>query len=304
MKYKQKVVILLPYFGKWPSYFNLFLKGCENNPEYHFLFFTDCPIPNTIIQNVKYIPFSLTEFSHLASQKLELNLKVEKAYKLCDYRPAFGKIFEDYINKYDYWGYGDIDLIYGDLSSYIKPKLDKQIDVISNRSEILSGSLTLLRNTDYINNLFLSSPTYLEKIQLSENYGLDETAFDHSSFIGNSKLNLPKYSFTYMIANEAHLGNLTASFESTCEEELKPNDYVHYRNGKLTFNNKSLSYYHYVCNKNKLEYHLPEWDTVPLFFFIRNTGFYKHNENLKTSFIHYYRITTGILKKIIRKLIQ
>ena len=39
-----------------------------------------------------------------------------KAYKLCGCKPFYGVIHKEELRGYDYWGFGDIDLIYGDLS--------------------------------------------------------------------------------------------------------------------------------------------------------------------------------------------
>ena len=39
-------------------------------------------------------------------------------YKLCDYKPAYGEIFAPELSGYDFWGYGDMDLVFGDLRAY------------------------------------------------------------------------------------------------------------------------------------------------------------------------------------------
>ena len=36
-----KVAFIVPYFGTFPQYFQLFLKSCELNPNYDWLLFTD-----------------------------------------------------------------------------------------------------------------------------------------------------------------------------------------------------------------------------------------------------------------------
>ena len=43
-----------------------------------------------------------------------VTMTIEDAYKLTDFKPAYGEIFQDYIIQYDFWGFTDIDLIYGD----------------------------------------------------------------------------------------------------------------------------------------------------------------------------------------------
>lgn len=50
----QKIIIILPYFGKFSNYFNLFLKSCEKNHTIDWLVITDQPstawtIPTNVI---------------------------------------------------------------------------------------------------------------------------------------------------------------------------------------------------------------------------------------------------------------
>lgn len=38
---KNKVCFVVPYFGKFPSYFDLFLKSCKYNEDFNWIIFTD-----------------------------------------------------------------------------------------------------------------------------------------------------------------------------------------------------------------------------------------------------------------------
>ena len=38
------IAIVLPYFGKLPNYFPLFLESCRKNPTVNWLFYTDCEV--------------------------------------------------------------------------------------------------------------------------------------------------------------------------------------------------------------------------------------------------------------------
>lgn len=37
----KKCVLIIPYFGKFHNYFQLFLNSCGQNPEFDWLIFTD-----------------------------------------------------------------------------------------------------------------------------------------------------------------------------------------------------------------------------------------------------------------------
>lgn len=52
----------------------------------------------------------------LIKSKFYFDVAIEHRYKLCDFRPAFGHIFKEYIDGYDFGGYADSgDTLYGDL---------------------------------------------------------------------------------------------------------------------------------------------------------------------------------------------
>lgn len=135
------VCIAAVYFGELPAYFNLFLASCAANPSIDFLIFTDQPAPS-LPQNVKFVSSSLEGFASRAGEKLGLRVCLDRPYKLCDFKPVYGNILEDYFSGYDYWGHCDIDLIFGDLRACFNRKRLWDYD------KFLSlGHLSLYRNT-------------------------------------------------------------------------------------------------------------------------------------------------------------
>ena len=106
------IVLIIPYFGKLPEWIILFLKSCEYlDGKIDFLFFTDDENISCINRpsNVKYYVVS---FDWLVKYIETKGLGVlSSAYKLCDYKPLYGYIFQEYIEGYDYWGYCDIDTL-------------------------------------------------------------------------------------------------------------------------------------------------------------------------------------------------
>ena len=87
-----RICILMPYFGKFPDWFQFWLKSCEMNPDVSWLFYTDCEIPKYGPQNVGFLQGNLASFNSLATEKLGMEINLQKPYKVCDLRPAFGNI--------------------------------------------------------------------------------------------------------------------------------------------------------------------------------------------------------------------
>ena len=86
----KSIALVNVFFGKFPWYFNFFLKSCSTNPTVNFLIFTDQERPKNCPANVEFIPFSLKQFNSLASERLNLKIEIKYAYKLCDFKPAYG----------------------------------------------------------------------------------------------------------------------------------------------------------------------------------------------------------------------
>lgn len=166
--------MLMPYFGKWPVWFPLYLESCRWNPTIEWLFFTDCPVPANPPDNVSFVEMSMEELGKLAARKLELpELQVSTPYKLCDLRPMFGIIFEDYLKEADYWGHGDTDVIYGSLRDTFTEEL-LRYKIISMHRRYISGHLTLFRNSDEVNNLFRKMEDWEALVQHPRNLRVDE----------------------------------------------------------------------------------------------------------------------------------
>ena len=87
------ICIIGVYFGKLPEYINLWLKSCSYNPDIDFIIFGDNKIDN-LPPNVKHIPMTLQEMKKLADEKLGLDTALYTPYKCCDFKVAYGNIFE------------------------------------------------------------------------------------------------------------------------------------------------------------------------------------------------------------------
>ena len=150
----KSICLVNVFFGKFPWYFNFFLKSCGTNPTVDFLIFTDQEKPESSPSNVRFIPFSLEKFNNLASEKLNLEIEIKCAYKLCDFKPAYYVILSEYLQHYDFWGITDIDIIFGRIREFISDEMLSVYEVISVRNDYPTGSFMLFKNQININNLF------------------------------------------------------------------------------------------------------------------------------------------------------
>ena len=136
-----KLVTISCYFGKWPEHFPEFLQSVALNPTIDFIFVTDCDIDN-LPSNAKSHKCSFDELRSRFQKMFDFPIVLDRPYKLCDYKPIWGLAFPEYIQDYDFWGYCDIDLFFGDIRKFLTDEILGQYDKIYKL-----GHLTYYRNT-------------------------------------------------------------------------------------------------------------------------------------------------------------
>lgn len=168
-----KVIFIVPYFGRFPNYFQLVLNSMEFNKEFNWLIFTDNNESYNLPKNVKIVKTTFDGIKKQIQKKFDFKISLERPYKFCDFRPAYGYIFEEYLKEYDYWGYCDIDVIFGDLSKFITE------DILNKYEKIFTlGHMTLYKNTYKNNKRFMEKYNgkvlYRRYLSSNENFAFDE----------------------------------------------------------------------------------------------------------------------------------
>lgn len=170
----KKIMIFIPYFGNLDSkgYFQRFLDSCKNNGSFTWMIFTDdrtgYEYPSNVI--VEYIEFSA--FCKLIQKKFDFQIKIDAPYKLCDFKPAYGDIFRERLEGYDWWGFGDTDLIWGKADHFITDQMLDKYDQLYSR-----GHLTLSKCTENMLTLYKDEDgvgLYKVIFSSSKHYAFDE----------------------------------------------------------------------------------------------------------------------------------
>ncbi len=146
----KRIVVLFPYFGILPPQYRMWRASALYNTSIDFMFFTDAnikPAKNIIVHKMQF-----HEFKNIVQKAFDFPITLDRPYKICEYRPAFAYILKQYIEGYDFWGWGDLDLVYGDIRSFIND------DVLS-RYKMISGwgHFSLYHNDNDTNTYFMSN---------------------------------------------------------------------------------------------------------------------------------------------------
>jgi hypothetical protein len=314
-----KIAVLIPFFGRFPTYAETFFWSAGKNPQIDFLIFTDSKPTTNYPKNIHFFELTLLEFNTLSTTKTGMKIEVKKefCYKLCDLKPAFGKIFEDYIANYDYFGYGDLDLVFGDSQKFLNSEKIAKYDIISMRKEYLSGSLTLIKNNAFNRLLFTLSTDCRSVFEDNNNYlGFDEVGHNLMASLKdwteilNAKREIE--SFTYIVADLLSKKKLLVDFSTKICEKIDNNQVLLLRNDQLSELSPSSGaeylYFHWVNEKKKFHFKFLTANQLCDPLYITETGFFNAAQYKRRALTNLLRRVNGFRKKYIlhypRRIIQ
>jgi hypothetical protein len=282
---KNKIIKIVPYFGKLPKFWTFYLHSLEKQSEYiDLLFVTDIDLSKeTLPQNVKIINYSLEEYFKLIEGKFDLNISYRKAYKSCDFKPMLGYIFSEEIKSYSHWAFGDIDIIFGHLHRYLKKPLEDGYDVITFREDWVSGAFTVIKNTQQNNELFKDSPDYKEVLLSNRSFAFDECCSKYSYLregytteeVYNMKLKNDIVCFSTVVSRAAQSCKIRLYMRYYVKESLPFNEILEYKHGKIIGGgSQEFALYHFVYQKKFKKNIVLVWKNIPDYYLITTTGLY------------------------------
>ncbi|MXS71306.1 hypothetical protein GSF70_08750 [Flavobacteriaceae bacterium W22] len=207
----------------------------------------------------------LNQFNDLASLKLGLSINIKYAYKLCDFKPAYGIIFSDYLKNFEYWGITDIDIIFGRIREFITDEILTTYEVISVRNDYPTGSFMIFENNDKANWLFKKSKDYEKIFTSNKHFCFDECNFVHQYLEGGGdifEIETEIESMHHVLMREMRKESLKAHFDFLIIEGLPGK--LCWNNGFLSFKNEfEVLYYHLILYKCNIYSRKKHWQNIP-----------------------------------------
>lgn len=306
----KSVLLILPYFGKWPIWFEAHLLSIEKNPTINWLIVTDCIIPETYPKNIQFVTTTLAELNHHVNDVVGANVPLTPR-KFCDLKPAYGAIFEEYCNGYDFWGFCDMDIIWGDIRKFMTEDVLNNYDIISSRKEAISGHFNLFRNSIELNYLFKQVSNYKILFEQPKFMWFDEEKL--TNYIKNG---IAQNQYKYRVYWSSILLNQERERDSHQEYYL---DRWQWENGKMinTKTDQEVMYLHFINWKKSIRVCEVDFNNEVISFYISHNSIKIKSHSriekvwntFKNFFIGYYakeyrRIKRLSVKKYIHKIIN
>lgn len=174
---KHRIAIVIPYFGPWPAWINFFIESCRWNRDVSWFLFSDNDVPENRSSNVRHVRLSFADYNSRVSEALGISFNPRDPYKLCDIRPALPFVHRAMLAGYDVVGFGDLDVIYGDLRSFYDDAALDAYDLMSTHADRISGHLCLMRNEDQLITAFKQIRGWRKLFEQEQHAGADEREF-------------------------------------------------------------------------------------------------------------------------------
>lgn len=142
----KKIVYIVPYFGHFPRGFSSWLMSCSANPTIDWIIYTDDRRQFNYPKNVKVYFCTFQEFIDRIQVLFDFKINIDYPWRLCFFRPVFGEALADVLREYDFWGYCDVDLIWGNIRNFITDEILERYERIG-----FQGHSTLYKNTKEVN---------------------------------------------------------------------------------------------------------------------------------------------------------
>lgn len=293
------IILIIPYFGKWPLWFEAHLLSIAKNPTLHWLVVTDCEIPKTYPKNITFKPTTLQALNTHVNKVVNANVPLSPR-KFCDLKPAYGAIFYEDIKDYDFWGFCDMDIIWGNIRKFITENVLSNYDIISSRKEAISGHFNLIKNTAALNNLYKQIPNY-------------QYLFEQPKFMWFDEEQLTNYLKSQITTNQL---SFKVKWDTIlCNQERGKDSHQEYyldrwlwQDGKVlnTKTNQEVMYLHFINWKRTMKRSEVTYSDQPDSFYISYSKMHynKHNalQKLWNSFTnlfdgYYVRLKKNRIKK-------
>ena len=256
------IAYVVPYFGKFPKGFQFWLMSCGCNPTIDWLIFTDDHTHYDYPDNVKVTYWSFETMRNRAQAIYDFPISLERPYKLCDFKPAYGEIFAEELQGYDFWGDCDIDLVWGDIRKFYTDEILSKYEKVG-----FNGHSMLFKNTPDVCARYRThiegALDYHEAFSNDKSYAFDEPGMDAiyeglsiPVYKGIDFANLLKYDYGFYL-----------DWQDESDREKNESQIFTWKDGKITryylfrgnVETQEYMYLHYRCRPTSFK--IKEYDS-------------------------------------------
>ena len=144
----KSIAVVIPWFGKLPPTYTMWRTSVLYNRTIDFYLYTDVECASE--GNLRVVHTTFEKFKGMLQRQFDFTIACARPYKLCDYKPVYGMVLHKLLAQYDFWGYCDMDMVFGDIRSFLTDAVLSQ-----NERIFYDGHLSLFKNDERMNSLYM-----------------------------------------------------------------------------------------------------------------------------------------------------
>jgi hypothetical protein len=181
MRTTLRKLLICPYFGELPPWFDTFMANAEGLSEHGYTLLID---------------HDEDAFQGRVSELLDVTCPpLYGTGKIWDFRPALGLLYEKEAKGYDFWGHIDFDVVLGNVQKWVTDEFLDGLDMHSNHRVYVNGCWSLYRNNDLMRHFFMEVPTWRRLMENPEPNGWIELEYSDRMMIAGGEERL-RYRWT------------------------------------------------------------------------------------------------------------
>ncbi|MFS1993759.1 DUF6625 family protein [Vibrio breoganii] len=185
-------VFVIPFFGKLNEFSRLSIDTLSNCIEQVVVITDDISFASSN-PNVEVIRLDLEQVSKIATKKLNRDICLDSPYKLCDLKPFYGIIFEDFLPASKTICIGDADCIYslklGNIVKNFEREYGEDIAIGGDRGHFMIMTKLFSNRVKELSIDYFGEELFSKIITSKKNYAFDEFDYLHKMLLFFSKNN-------------------------------------------------------------------------------------------------------------------
>lgn len=214
---------------------------------------------------------------------------------MCDFKPAYGFLFSEILYSYQFWGHGDIDMVYGNIRGFMTDEILNNYDIINSRHDFIKGTFCLYRNIEKMNMLFTKSRDYKHVFTHEDHFSFFECNFlYHQLALGYSILDFTEniQSMTFLAVKGKLNNDFRVFFDHIIAQGMS--DRIRWDHGLILFKN------HFECMFYDMLDYKVKVKNKDVYYPIPDVFYFNKNGINRSSFIKlsYIKLQNYFKKKI------
>ena len=163
------IIICCVWFGPWPEWIDFTLESMKANTSIDWLIVTgNTPPTAEPFSNIRFLQTDIRSYLSFVKSRLGVEPFIPEYHQVTRLKAALGHIHEDDISGYDFFGFCDLDIIFGNIRNFYTAALLSKYQMLTTHSDLVAGHFTIIRNTDQLRNAFMEIPNWRKLMQKTD----------------------------------------------------------------------------------------------------------------------------------------